>query len=280
MQPSSVSIALAGSGGSGVMTTGELLLDAVARDGGYGLLTRSFGPQIRGGESAALLRLSGAPVANPGDIFDLLVALDWLNVDRFADEIPLGPSSVVIADPDRGEVPESIRASGTRIVPVPLKALAAEADKSRANMVALGLVAALAGIGDTALRAAIDRRLTAKGDAVLATAHATVAIGTRTAGQVRDLPRFNVSGRDGERWNLAVALPHLPTRADGLQAARACRVRAHRRPYRGLPPTPGRRPLHYRPAVPGPGHDGDTASLGPAETGGSGRKFPGPPRVT
>ena len=49
-----VSLVIAGSGGAGVMTVGEMLLKAAARAGWYGLMTRSNGPQIRGGEAAAL----------------------------------------------------------------------------------------------------------------------------------------------------------------------------------------------------------------------------------
>ena len=47
----SLSIALLGSGGSGVMTAGGLLLEAAGQAGWYGLMTRSSGPQIRGGEA-------------------------------------------------------------------------------------------------------------------------------------------------------------------------------------------------------------------------------------
>lgn len=52
--PQGVSIALAGSGGSGVMTAGTLLLAAAAKAGGYGLMVRTSGPQIRGGERPRL----------------------------------------------------------------------------------------------------------------------------------------------------------------------------------------------------------------------------------
>ena len=84
------SVAIAGSGGAGVMTAGTLLLDAAARAGLYGLMVRTSGPQIRGGEAAALLRLGPQPVATLDDRFDLLLAIDWQNLHRFADEIPLG----------------------------------------------------------------------------------------------------------------------------------------------------------------------------------------------
>jgi len=45
-----LSIAICGSGGSGAITAGIILLDAIARSGYYGLMSRSLGPQIRGGE--------------------------------------------------------------------------------------------------------------------------------------------------------------------------------------------------------------------------------------
>ena len=93
-----MSIALAGSGGSGVMTAGTLLLAAAAKAGLYGLMVRTSGPQIRGGEAAALVRLAGVPVDALDDGFDLLLAIDWQNVARFADEIPLSPASVVEVD--------------------------------------------------------------------------------------------------------------------------------------------------------------------------------------
>ena len=49
MPRQSLSIVMLGSGGSGVMTAAEILLRAAARAGYYGLMTKSFGPQIRGG---------------------------------------------------------------------------------------------------------------------------------------------------------------------------------------------------------------------------------------
>ncbi len=85
----SLSIVLTGSGGAGVMTAGQTLLDAATSCGFYGLMTRSTGPQIRGGEAAAMIRLSSKPVQSPGDRFDILLALDFENVQRFAAELPL-----------------------------------------------------------------------------------------------------------------------------------------------------------------------------------------------
>ncbi|MEI8325385.1 MAG: 2-oxoacid:acceptor oxidoreductase subunit alpha [Betaproteobacteria bacterium] len=153
--PTSVSIALAGSGGSGVMTAGTLLLAAAAKAGAYGLMVRTSGPQIRGGEAAALLRLGPQAMGSLDDGFDLLLAIDWKNVNRFADEIVLGSNSVLIGDPDEGEPPPVFLASGARYAPLSLKKMAKAIPGSWVNMLALGLSGALAGLPLQALQDAV-----------------------------------------------------------------------------------------------------------------------------
>jgi len=142
----SVSAALAGSGGAGVMTAGNMLLEAAALAGYYGLMTRTSGPQIRGGEAAAMVRVSTFATDGQDDRFDLLAAIDWQNVHRFASELPLGARSLVIGDPAHGEPPAVFLGSGARYVPVPLKKIAAGIPGAWPNMVALGLVAGLIGL--------------------------------------------------------------------------------------------------------------------------------------
>jgi 2-oxoglutarate ferredoxin oxidoreductase subunit alpha len=151
----SVSLALAGSGGSGVMTAGTMLLDAAARAGLYGLMVRTSGPQIRGGEAAALLRLARAPMDALDDHFDLLLAMDWGNVNRFGDEIPLRAGSVVIGDADEGAAPEVFTASGANCLALPLKKMAKAIPGCWVNMLVLGLAGGLAGLPLQALEAAL-----------------------------------------------------------------------------------------------------------------------------
>jgi hypothetical protein len=62
IDPRRASVAIVDSGGSGALTNGQILLSAIARTGLYGRLSRSAGPQIRGGESAAMLRFADRPV--------------------------------------------------------------------------------------------------------------------------------------------------------------------------------------------------------------------------
>ncbi len=147
----SISIALVGKGGAGVLTAGAILLTAAARCGRYGLLIPAVGPQIRGGESAALLRLGKTPINCLDDHFDVLLGINWQHAERFRTDIPLTADSLVVTDPSAGDVPEFITATGVRIHELEMQALSATVTGGRPNMVALGYVARLAGIADSAL---------------------------------------------------------------------------------------------------------------------------------
>ncbi len=198
-----LSIAIAGSGGSGVMTAGTLLLDAAAQAGLYGLMVRTSGPQIRGGEAAALLRLSSTPVESLDDSFDLLLAIDWQNVHRFADEIPLHAGSVVIGDADGGEVPQIFLDSGAKSVALPLKKMAKEHAGSWINMLALGLTGALAGLPAQALEEAVRRSWKRPEAALLANLKAVHA-GMHAAADIKSLPRLVASKTaKPKRWMLS-----------------------------------------------------------------------------
>lgn len=211
--PTSVSIALAGSGGSGVMTAGTVLLAAAAKAGAYGLMVRTSGPQIRGGEAAALLRLGPQPMGSLDDGFDLLLAIDWQNVNRFADEIVLGPRSVLIGDPDEGEAPEVFKATGARYAPLSLKKMAKAIPGSWVNMIALGLSGTLAGLPLQVLQEAVRESwkkpatLEANLLAVAAGAEAAAGIAATLAhsggpmaqlelGALQSRPRWMISGNE------------------------------------------------------------------------------------
>ena len=196
----SISMALAGSGGSGVMTAGTLLIAAAAKAGWHGLMVRTSGPQIRGGEAAALVRLGRQPVDTLDDAFDVLLAIDWQNVNRFADEIPLTERSVIIGDADEGDTPDVFARSRARQVALPLKKTAKAIKGSWTNMVALGVAGALAGLPLDVLEAAV--RESWKRDAALLDANLdALAKGIAAAGGivgVRSIPA-GISGR-GKRW--------------------------------------------------------------------------------
>ena len=166
--PVSVSVALLGSGGAGVLTTGQLLLEALCRAGWNGLLTRSVGPQIRGGEAAALLRLAAEPVECHSGGFDLLLAIDWQNAGRFGSEIALNPDALVIGDPSGGEAPALMVPPGVRRSELRCAELCKLHPEWRANMIALGAAARLLAIPNEILERVIDNRFEHKGKAAMA----------------------------------------------------------------------------------------------------------------
>jgi 2-oxoglutarate ferredoxin oxidoreductase subunit alpha len=201
--PESLSIAITGSGGSGAVTTGLAYLQAAARAGLYGLMNRSAGPQIRGGESAAMIRLGRAPVACMGDHYHYLVGLDWLNISRFTDEIPLNDSSCILTDPASGELPTSLTGAGARIVEVPLRELARTVEGGRLNIVALGALGALSGIPGDTMEEALAAVLGKKGSAVLTSSLACLRLGyeqtraeSTAPAPVAPAARWNISGNE------------------------------------------------------------------------------------
>ncbi|MCL4185474.1 MAG: 2-oxoacid:acceptor oxidoreductase family protein, partial [Burkholderiaceae bacterium] len=199
----SVSVALAGSGGSGVMTAGNLLLDAAAKAGLYGLMVRTSGPQIRGGEAAALLRLARTQTESLDDGFDLLLAIDWQNINRFADEIPMRPTGLLIGDSDEGEPPAVFLAGGARFVSLPLKKMAKAIPGSWINMVALGVSGALTGIPVAALEEALGASWK-RGDTALQANLQALRAGVEAAAGIEGVPRMAAGAPPSEkRWLLS-----------------------------------------------------------------------------
>ena len=199
----SVSVALIGSGGVGVLTAGHLLLQVAARLGLFGLLTRSVGPQIRGGESAALLRLSGTPVSCMDDHFDLLLAIDWNNAERFAAEIPLRSDSMIITGVGDTSIPVSLLAAHPRVLELPIAGIAAEVPGGRENMVALGILSAVLALPAAAVQAVIEASLADKGADTVTAGIAAVERGRGLAQQTGlDLQVRCDTARNAARWLL------------------------------------------------------------------------------
>ena len=198
----SLSIVLTGSGGAGVMTAGQTLLDAATSCGLYGLMTRSTGPQIRGGEAAAMLRLASRPVQCPGDRFDILLALDFDNVQRFAAELPLDASSLIVADPAAGELPEFLKACGATVAHTSMAKLAKSVPGGRVSMVALGALARLIGLPESAIVEAVAASIGRKKPEALAASEKAVLLGAANAPEVV-APRLHISSvAPGGRWSI------------------------------------------------------------------------------
>ncbi|KZZ10387.1 2-oxoglutarate synthase, partial [Oleiphilus sp. HI0078] len=194
MTKQSVSIAIAGYGGTGVITTGQLLLKACAKAGYFGLAQRSFGPQIRGGESLSLLRFSNHPVQSPDDYFDLLVLLDTDHVTRFSAEVPLNENSVVIIGKDQTKTPEFVKDSGARVVELPLDTLASETADGGENIVAAGLLAKFLGLEQGTIQKVLREHF-AKKEELLSQAEDWLIAGWNLADQYQEVAQVQLADK-------------------------------------------------------------------------------------
>jgi 2-oxoglutarate/2-oxoacid ferredoxin oxidoreductase subunit alpha len=163
---------MAGSGGDGIVSAGDAMIGAAAREGYYGMLTKSFGSQIRGGESSCRLRVSTAPVLNPGGVLDVAVVLNWEDFLRFGGELPVGEKTVVLYEAKTGVEPAAapLKVKPDVIVRVPFAEMAMKSAGAlqAKNNVVLGLLAAWFGLGREAILEGIRKKFGKRGPEVLA----------------------------------------------------------------------------------------------------------------
>ena len=108
MSRKTMSVSISGSGGSGAVTAGLVLLKSIACAGFYGYLSRFSGPQIRGGESSILLHFSDSPIETSPEISDIHYALDWNGFERFSEEIVLIKDRCIIYHRKKSKIPNMI----------------------------------------------------------------------------------------------------------------------------------------------------------------------------
>ena len=203
MAEHSVSLVIAGSGGSGVVTAGSLLLEAAAKAGWYALMSRSSGPQIRGGEAATMLRFATEPIHSHDDSFHLLMAIDWDNISRFSAEIPLVGASLIVGDPAHGPAPAALLRGQPREALLPLTEIAGRIENGRPNMVALGAIAAMIGLPPDAMQVVVERHLRRKGQAAVDASMAAFHAGVVAAADLPAIPKLPaVVSNSQPRWSI------------------------------------------------------------------------------
>ncbi len=140
----SIVIAVVGSGGDGVALLGDLILKMAAQQGLYGVMVQSYGPQIRGGESAVALRLACEEVQYEGDHADLLLCFRLNDLKRFRGSVRLHDQSLLFLEQaDQGELPEWLGPTGRAPVRHPFATFqdGMEVAGPPKNMQGLGLIA-------------------------------------------------------------------------------------------------------------------------------------------
>ncbi len=99
MKSTDLTIGIVGSGGDGVVVAGDFLTLAAASEGLYCLMLKSFGSQIRGGESSVRVRISETPVLSQGDELDILVVFKWDDYMTFKSELGMRKHAAFPEDP-------------------------------------------------------------------------------------------------------------------------------------------------------------------------------------
>jgi 2-oxoglutarate ferredoxin oxidoreductase subunit alpha len=176
-------IGIAGSGGDGVVSAGESLMTAAALEGYHAIMTKSFGSQIRGGESSCRLRISTREVSSPGGTLDVALALSWDDFLKFGAELPVTGRTIVIYDSTATRLaPEDVLLSGVtpaEVLAVPIGEMAKRTAGSEQakNTVVLGLLAGWFGIAREAIRKGMAKKFAKKNPEVLATNERAFAAG-------------------------------------------------------------------------------------------------------
>jgi 2-oxoglutarate ferredoxin oxidoreductase subunit alpha len=139
-----LTIRVGGEGGEGVMSAGELTALGFARLGLNVYTFRTNPPEIKGGPAMFQFRISDGPVLSQGDHADFLLCFNqdaWvLNGET------LRPGGTLMYDPAECSPPDVTQAG--RVIPLPLTKIAKEdVGTVRAkNVVAVGVMAAFAGM--------------------------------------------------------------------------------------------------------------------------------------
>jgi 2-oxoglutarate ferredoxin oxidoreductase subunit alpha len=232
-----LTIGMAGAGGDGIVSAGEALVSAAAARGYHGILTKSFGPQIRGGESSFRLHLSTGAVHTSGGVLDVAIALNWDDFLRFGAELPIGGHTVLIYDTQYPPAPGLMPLAGVtpaEMTGVPIAALARELGAGAGkNTIVLGLLAEWFAMMPDALLAGLRKRFAKKSAEVLERNERAFAAGRRYA-EAHPLvraPRLDAATAPG-----AAAAPMLL--ADGNEMCAAAAIFAGCTFFGGYPITP------------------------------------------
>lgn len=158
-----VVLAIAGSGGDGVITAGDFITRSAARKGLNAFMLKSYGPQIRGGESSARIRVSSRPIYSQGDYVDVLAVFSWKDFKRFVDEIEVREGAVVLYDDSDTTPLEAVPIPAEKkanFIAVPFKRLAQEELKVplAKNMVLLGVLGQLLNLPLDALKDSVRQK--------------------------------------------------------------------------------------------------------------------------
>lgn len=151
-----LTIRIAGENGEGVLTVGDVLAEALARNGLHIYTFKNLPAEIKGGASMVQVRVGDREVRSPGDAVDILMAWNQENYDIHIDEVR--PGGLVIYDPGECEAREN---RDLQQIGVPLQQITKDIIKvaKSKNVLAFGVLTCCLGIPfDTAKEMVVESR--------------------------------------------------------------------------------------------------------------------------
>jgi 2-oxoglutarate ferredoxin oxidoreductase subunit alpha len=222
-----LTFAFVGAGGDGAVAAGDIIAGACAREGLHVIKTEAYGPQIRGGESSAVVRVSSAPIHAQADCVDVLVVFSWADFARFQNELVVAPDAVVFCE--TGDDPP-LELAGRHIYPIAFKGAAK-------NVTAIAMMASLFGLPLEATRSAVEQRFAKKKQAVIDANLAAFDFGLAEAEKIAE--KIGVE----KRLTYERSAPHLIM--SGNEAAAFGAIHAGCRFFAGYPITPSTEILQF-----------------------------------
>ncbi len=160
--PSNLTVRIAGEGGEGVISTGELLTTAVARARRDVFTFRTYPAEIKGGPAMFQLRFADHPVLSVGTKLDVLMAFNEEAIDLHAAELKADGLLVYdssVFDPEK-KVPSSVQLYGAPLTTIATEGVGLKKSK---NMVALALLGQLIGIPLDGFKSLVEEKFGKKG---------------------------------------------------------------------------------------------------------------------
>lgn len=158
-------IRVAGEGGEGIISTGDLITQACARAGLDVYTFKTFPAEIKGGYAMYQVRAGSRQLYNQGDSFDVLCAFNGEAYDLNHGRIR--PGTVLVYDSPGGDFEPDL-VEGVHAYAIPMTTTAKELGNARSkNMVALGALSRLFDIPEVALREVIAAKFGRKGESVV-----------------------------------------------------------------------------------------------------------------
>lgn len=137
-------ILLSGSGGQGLITAGQILADAVVREGKNTVQTQSYGPEARGGACRSEIIISEEEIDYPKVTKpNILLVMSQEALLKYVGKLDAGGTLII----DTTYI-QDVPPTAARVFALPYSRIAREClgKEMVANIVALGALAALTGI--------------------------------------------------------------------------------------------------------------------------------------